>query len=63
MKPCESCGKSRLGLLVITEEITHFYCRGCIKKGLRLLETLPFKNGEVRDLIKKFRRYLRKKTN
>ena len=63
MKPCDSCGKSKLGLLIITEEITHFYCRTCIKKAVRTLEALPFKNSEVRDLLKTMRKYLRNKDN
>ena len=60
---CEKCGRRRPGITIVTAERTHFYCKTCIKKAADTLNMLPFKNQEVRSLLKQIRKYLREKIN
>ena len=60
---CEKCYRVRKGLTIETAENKHFYCKNCLKKAADTLSMLPFKNQEIRDLLKQIRKYLRKKSN
>ena len=60
---CDKCGRKREGLVIETADRKHFFCKGCLKKAADTLNMMPFKNQEVRDLLKQIRRYLRKKIN
>lgn len=59
MDICEKCNRERKGLSVETSEKVHFFCKSCVKKAADQLSLLPYKNKEVRNLLKKFRKYLK----
>lgn len=58
---CEKCSRERLGLIIETADRKHFFCKGCLKKAADTLAMMPFKNQEVRELLKQIRKYLDEK--
>ena len=63
MEFCEKCQRERDCLSVETEENVHYFCKSCIKKAISQLSILPYKNKEVRSLLKNFKKYLKPKAS
>lgn len=60
---CEKCHRIKKGLEIETAERKHFFCKVCVKKAADTLSMMPFKNQEVRGLLKQIRKYLNEKKN
>lgn len=60
---CEKCNRVKSGLEIETAERKHFFCKQCLKKAADTLSMMPFKNQEVRSLLKQMRKYLNEKEN
>ncbi|MCK9371077.1 hypothetical protein M0R04_14290 [Candidatus Dojkabacteria bacterium] len=60
---CEKCNRVKKGLEIETAERKHFFCKPCLKKAADTLAMMPFKNQEVRSLLKVMRKYLNHEEN